>query len=218
MFSLHAVKSPTTAEGGAITWKNVSGIYNEEIYKKFMLLSLHGQTKDALAKTKSGNWEYDIVSPAYKCNMTDINASMGLVQLKRFPNMLKKRSEIVSIYNGVLKDENLELFQVTPENIISSNHLYIVRMLGKSEDFRNMVIRKMAEKKIATNVHYKPLPMFTAYKNMGFDIKDFKNAYEMYKNEITLPLHSLLTADEAEYIAQNFKQLIQKNNNNYIIN
>lgn len=204
-FSFHAVKNLTTAEGGAVTWKPINGIKNEEIYKNFMLLSLHGQNKDALAKTKAGAWEYDIIYPAYKCNMTDVLASLGLSQLERYDKMLQRRYEITKMYNEFFKSENIQVLPHLNENSKSSCHLYITRLLGKDEKFRNKFIEKMAQAGIATNVHYKPLAMLTAYKNMGFDIKDFPNAYNMYKNEVTLPLHTLLTDDEVEYVAKTYK-------------
>ena len=205
-FSFHAVKNLTTAEGGAVTWKPINGIKNEEIYKNFMLLSLHGQNKDALAKTKAGAWEYDIIYPAYKCNMTDILASLGLSQLERYDKMLQRRYEVTKMYNEFFKSENIQVLPHLNENSKSSCHLYITRLLGKDEKFRNKFIEKMAEAGIATNVHYKPLAMLTAYKNMGFDVKDFPNAYNMYKNEVTLPLHTLLTDDEVEYVAKTYKE------------
>lgn len=205
-FSFHAVKNLTTAEGGAVTWKPINGIKNEEIYKNFMLLSLHGQNKDALAKTKAGAWEYDIIYPAYKCNMTDILASLGLSQLERYDKMLQRRYEITNAYNEFFKSENIQVLPHLNENSKSSCHLYITRLLGKDEKFRNKFIEKMAEAGIATNVHYKPLAMLTAYKNMGFDVKDFPNAYNMYKNEVTLPLHTLLTDGEVEYVAKAYKE------------
>lgn len=205
-FSFHAVKNLTTAEGGAVTWKPINGIKNEEIYKNFMLLSLHGQNKDALAKTKAGAWEYDIIYPAYKCNMTDVLASLGLSQLERYDKMLQRRYEITNAYNEFFKSENIQVLPHLNENSKSSCHLYITRLLGKDEKFRNKFIEKMAEAGIATNVHYKPLAMLTAYKNMGFDVKDFPNAYNMYKNEVTLPLHTLLTDDEVEYVAKTYKE------------
>lgn len=205
-FSFHAVKNLTTAEGGAVTWKPINGIKNEEIYKNFMLLSLHGQNKDALAKTKAGAWEYDIIYPAYKCNMTDVLASLGLSQLERYDKMLQRRYEITKMYNEFFRSEDIQVLPHLNENSKSSCHLYITRLLGKDEKFRNKFIEKMAEAGIATNVHYKPLAMLTAYKNMGFDIKDFPNAYNMYKNEVTLPLHTLLTDDEVEYVAKTYKE------------
>lgn len=209
-FSFHAVKNFTTAEGGALTWKNIEGMDNEWIYKQFQLLSLHGQNKDALAKTQLGAWEYDIVSPAYKCNMTDIMAAIGLVQMKRYPGLLKRRREIISKYNYALKEYNVQVLNHFADDHISSGHLYLVRLLGKDVDFRNNVIIEMAKRDIACNVHYKPLPMMTAYKNMGFDINDYPNAYNQYKNEITLPLHTLLTDEHIEYILSNFIDIISK--------
>lgn len=207
-FSFHAVKNLTTAEGGAVAWNTITGLDNEEIYKSYMLLSLHGQNKDALAKTKLGSWEYDIIWPAYKCNMTDIMAALGLSQLKRYPKMLGRRYDIVRMYNEGLKNENVQVLPHLTENSKSSCHLYITRLLGKSLEFRNEFIIKIAEKGIATNVHYKSLPMFTAYKNIGFDVKDYPNAYEMYKNEVTLPLHTLLTNEEVEYIIKTYRELL----------
>lgn len=207
-FSFHAVKNFTTAEGGAVTWKDRSFLDNDEIYKQFMLLSLHGQSKDALAKTKLGSWEYDIISPAYKCNMTDISAAIGLAQMKRYPGLLKRRKEIISMYNELLNNENVSYLNHYDEEHSSSGHLYLTRLLGKDEIFRNNFINKMAENGIATNVHYKPLPMLTAYKNLGFDINNFKNAFEMYKNEVTLPLHTLLTNDEIIYVVEMIKKCL----------
>lgn len=205
-FSFHAVKNLTTAEGGAVTWLDIEGIDNEEIYKQFMLLALHGQDKDALAKTKPGAWEYDIIYPAYKCNMTDIMASLGLIQLKRYPEILERRREIIDRYNDGLKDLDVSLLNHYGEDFKSSEHLYLIRLNGKDENYRNSVIEKMAEMGIATNVHYKPLPMFTAYKNLGFDIKDYPNAYKQYANEITLPLHTLLSDEDVEYICRSLKR------------
>lgn len=205
-FSFHAVKNLTTAEGGAITWREILGFDSEGIYNQLMLLTLHGQSKDALSKTKPGAWEYDIIYPAYKCNMTDIMASLGLVQLKRYPEILKRRKQIIEMYDESLSRCNIGFLQHFGEDFSSSGHLYLARLLGKDEDFRNKVIEKMAEKGIATNVHYKPLPMHTAYKNMGFDIKDYPNAFNMYKNEITLPLHTLLTDGEIEYVVDSLEQ------------
>jgi dTDP-4-amino-4,6-dideoxygalactose transaminase len=215
-FSFHAVKNLTTAEGGAVTWKDINGFDNEEIYKQFMLLSLHGQSKDALAKTKLGSWEYDIVSPYYKCNMTDIMASLGLVQLKRYPEILERRRQIIKIYNEALKDEKVQVLNHYNEYSTSSGHLYLVRLIGKDENYRNRVIEKMAKMGIATNVHYKPLPMFTAYKNLGFDIRDYPNAFDMYKNEITLPLHTLLSDEDAGYVCGCLKRAIKDVLNNGI--
>ena len=207
-FSFHAVKNLTTAEGGAVTWRDIPGVDNEEIYKKFMLLSLHGQSKDALAKTKLGGWEYDIVYPAYKCNMTDIMASLGLAQLKRYPKILERRKQIIETYDKELLSDTIDALKHYGNDYSSSGHLYLLRLLGRDENYRNKVIEKMAEKGIATNVHYKPLPMHTAYKNLGFNIKDYPNAFEMYKNEITLPLHTLLTDEQVQYITETFKSII----------
>lgn len=204
-FSLHAVKNLTTAEGGVATWKDIDGIDNEYIYKKYMLLSLHGQSKDALEKSKLGSWEYDIVYPAYKCNMTDIMASIGIVQLKRYSGLLKRRREIVDMYDNGLQGQNLQILKHDGNSFHSSMHLYIVRLLGKDESYRNNFIKILANEGVPTNVHYKPLPMFTAYKNLGFNIKDFPNAFNMYKNEITLPLHTLLSDEDVDYIINKFK-------------
>ncbi len=209
-FSFHAVKNLTTAEGGAVTWKNIEGIDNEELYKQFMLWSLHGQNKDALSKSQSNGWEYDIKIPGYKCNMTDIMASIGLAQLARYHELLKRRKEIIEMYNEGLKDCNVQLLDHYNEELQSSGHLYLVRLLDKDEEYRNNVIRKLADLGITTNVHYKPLPMMTAYKNMGFDIKDYPNSYEMYKNEITLPLHTLLTDEQIEYIIKCVKKVLEE--------
>lgn len=208
-FSFHAVKNLTTAEGGAVTWKPISGIDDEEIYKKYMLLSLHGQSKDALAKTQLGAWEYDIVLPGFKCNMTDIMASIGLVQLKRYPSILARRKEIILKYNQAMDLLNVEYLQHFGENYSSSGHLYLVRLLGKSEQERNHFIYRMAEKGVATNVHYKPLPMHSAYQKMGFRIEDFPQSYQMYQNEITLPLHTCLTDEQVEYVMQTFQEVLK---------
>lgn len=207
-FSFHAVKNLTTAEGGALTWRSIQGVDDNWIYKQFQLLSLHGQNKDALAKTKLGAWEYDIVAPNYKCNMTDIMAAIGLAQLKRYPQMLQRRRQIIEKYNEGLKNCNVQLLKHYGENHASSGHLYLVRLLGKRIEDRNEIISKMAELGIACNVHYKPLPMMTAYKNLGFNIADYPNAYNQYKNEVTLPLHTKLTDDEIEYIIDSFSKLL----------
>lgn len=209
-FSFHAVKNFTTAEGGAITWKNIDGVDNEWIYKQYQLLSLHGQSKDALAKTQLGAWEYDIVAPNYKCNMTDIMAAIGLVQFKRYPAMLVRRRQIIDRYCEVLRDCDVTLMNHYSEEHSSSGHLFLVRLNDKDEAFRNSVIIEMAKRGIATNVHYKPLPMMTAYQNMGFDIKDYPNAFNQYRNEITLPLHTCLTDEEIEYIMENFIHIISE--------
>ena len=208
-FSFHAVKNFTTAEGGSLTWRNDLGFDDEELYRELQLLSLHGQSKDALSKMKLGSWEYDIVAPNFKCNMTDVLASIGIAQLRRYPSLLDRRMEIVKLYEDGLKDLNVTVLKHKGENFISSKHLLIVRLNGFEEERRNEVIRKMAEKGIATNVHYKPLPMHTAYKNLGFDIKDYPNAYDMYKNEITLPLHTLLRDEDVEYITKSLKEVLK---------
>ena len=205
-FSFHAVKNFTTAEGGAITWKNRDFLSSEEIYRQLMLLSLHGQSKDALSKTQLGSWEYDIISPAYKCNMTDIMAALGLAQMKRYPSLLQRRKEIILKYNQLLKDEEVEYLDHYNEIHQSSGHLYLLRLIGKDESFRNELIKKMAEKGVATNVHYKPLPLLSAYKNLGFKISDFPNAFNMYKNEVTLPLHTLLSDEDIEYVVKVLKE------------
>ncbi len=208
-FSFHAVKNLTTAEGGALTWRTVDGVNNEMLYKQFQLLSLHGQNKDALAKTKLGAWEYDIIAPYYKCNMTDIMAGIGLAQLKRYPEMLYRRRQIIEQYNEAVKDCNVKVLNHYGEEHLSSGHLYLVRLLDMDVEQRNDVIVKMAERGIACNVHYKPLPMMTAYKNRGFDIAYYPNAYNLYHNEVTLPLHTRLTDEEVEYVAKNFVDVIK---------
>lgn len=208
-FSFHAVKNLTTAEGGALTWKPIPGIDDEWIYKQFQLLSLHGQNKDALAKTKLGAWEYDIVAPNYKCNMTDVMAGIGLAQLKRYQGMLDRRREIIEKYNEGLKDCDVQVLNHYSENHASSGHLYLVRLLGKTVEQRNAVIEKMAERQIACNVHYKPLPMMTAYKNLGFDIANYPNAYAQYVNEVTLPLNTRLSDEDVEYVIENFVDIIK---------
>lgn len=211
-FSFHAVKNFTTAEGGAVVWKDIDGVDNEEIYHQYQLLSLHGQSKDALAKTKLGAWEYDIKGPWYKCNMTDIMAAMGLVQMKRYPAMLERRKEIIGKYNEAFKGMSIQTLMHYSEDQQSSGHLYLVRLLGLGEAERNAFIIKMAERGVATNVHYKPLPMHTAYKNLGFDIQNYPNAYEQYKNEVTLPLHTKLTDEDVDYIIKNFNEVYQEVN------
>ena len=207
-FSFHAVKNFTVAEGGSVTWNRALGLDDDEIYREFQLLSLHGQSKDALSKTKLGSWEYDIVAPNYKCNLTDIASGIGLAQLKRYPNLLKRRFEIVERYNRGFEGTRVKPFVHFEEDKKSCCHLYIVNIEGVSEEERNEIIVKMAEKGIATNVHYKPLPMHTAYKNLGFDIKDYPNAYNNYKSQITLPLHTLLTDEQVDYIIENLKALV----------
>lgn len=208
-FSFHAVKNLTTAEGGAVTWRDINGIDNSDIYQHLMTLSLHGQTKDALAKTKLGSWEYDIISPAYKCNMTDIAAAIGLSQLRRYDEVLSRRKELINRYNELLSGCDVKILKHYDESSESSGHLYIVRLNGKDEEFRNKVIVKMAEKGIATNVHYKPLPMMTAYKNLGFKINDYPNGFNMYKNSITLPLNTLMSNDDVEYVVENLREILR---------
>jgi dTDP-4-amino-4,6-dideoxygalactose transaminase len=228
-FSFHAVKNFTTAEGGAMTWKLPFGndvvptdvdymptvpkkdgeTWNELIYRLGQLFSLHGQNKDALAKTKLGAWEYDIIGPWYKCNMTDIMAALGLVQMERYPKLLERRHEIVAKYNAALKDCNVAVLNHKDADHCSSHHLYLVRLLGKTREETNKVIEQMAERGIATNVHYKPLPMMTAYKALGFDIENYPNAYHLFENEVTLPLHTKLTDEDVEYIITNFVDIIK---------
>lgn len=203
-FSFHAVKNFTTAEGGALTWRDISGIDNEDLYHQFQLLSLHGQSKDALAKTKLGAWEYDIVSTAYKFNMTDIMAAIGLVQMKRYPSLLERRHTLIERYNKALATYDVQLLDHFNEKHKSSGHLYLVRLLGKDSEFRNHVITEMARREIACNVHYKPLPMMTAYKALGFDIKNYPNAFNQFHNEITLPLHTKLTDEQVGFLLKNF--------------
>lgn len=208
-FSFHAVKNFTTAEGGALMWRPIRGIDDDELYRAFQLNSLHGQSKDALAKTQLSAWEYDVLTPAYKSNMTDITAAIGLVQLKRYPQMLARRRELIARYDEALKGLNVQVRDHYTSEYTSSGHLYQVRLLGKEAEERNEVINEMARREIACNVHFKPLPMMTAYKNLGFDILDFPNAYNQFKNEITLPLHTRLTDEEVEYILKNFKEIIE---------
>ena len=208
-FSFHAVKNMTTAEGGALTWKTIPGISNDELYHKVQLFSLHGQSKDALAKTKLGAWEYDIVGPWYKCNMTDIMAAIGLVQMKRYPDMLLRRKAIIERYDRALKAAGIEVLEHYTDFHQSSGHLYITRIPNITIEQRQSIIEQMAEEGIATNVHYKPLPMMTAYKNMGFDIKNYPNAYAHFANEITLPLHTKLTNEEIDYIIDNYIRIIK---------
>ena len=208
-FSFHAVKNLTTAEGGAATWNPALGLDDEAIYKQYMLLSLHGQNKDALAKTKPGAWEYDIVAPLYKCNMTDIMAAIGLVQLRRYPELLEKRYALVRLYNELLKDCGVEMASHFREDEVSSCHLYLTRLTGKTMARRNEIIEKMAEQGVATNVHYKPLPMLTAYKDLGFASKDYPNACAQFENEITLPLYSTLTEEDVRYVCKTLKECLQ---------
>lgn len=209
-FSFHAVKNFTTAEGGALAWKTIPGIDDEELYHQLQLLSLHGQSKDALAKTKLGAWEYDIVGPWFKCNMTDIMAGIGLAQMKRYPAMLARRKEIIAKYDAAFKPLGVEVLDHYNDEHQSSGHLYITRIPGAGLKERQEIIIKMAEAGIATNVHYKPLPMMTAYKNLGFDIKDYPSAYKRFVNEITLPLHTCLTDEEVEYIIENYSKIVKE--------
>lgn len=209
-FSFHAVKNFTTAEGGALTWRTIEGIDNAEIYKKLQMLSLHGQSKDALEKTKLGSWEYDIVGTWYKCNMTDIAAALGLIQFKRYPNMLKRRREIIGRYDAAFTSLGVETLPHYTDNVQSSGHLYITRVPNITYEQRNEIIIKMAERGVATNVHYKPLPMHTAYKNFGFNIKDYPNAYAHFANEVTLPLHTCLTDDDVEYVIRNYRDVVSE--------
>lgn len=209
-FSFHAVKNFTTAEGGALTWRNIEGVDIEEIYYKIQLLSLHGQSKDALAKTQLGAWEYDIVGTWYKCNMTDVAAAIGLAQMKRYPEMLKRRRHIIERYDKVFKPLGIKVLPHYTDNYFSSGHLYITRIPGITLEQRNEIIIRMAERGIACNVHYKPLPMHTAYIDLGFDINNYPNAYSNFKNEITLPLHTCLTDEEVEYIIKNYSEIVKE--------
>jgi len=209
-FSFHAVKNFTTAEGGAATWRDIPGIDNEEIYHQYQLFSLHGQSKDALAKTQIGAWEYDIVGPWYKCNMTDIMAAIGLKQLDRYPGLLERRREIIGKYDKACDELGVKHLNHYTDNSISSGHLYLTRIPGASDEIRREIIIKLAERGVATNVHYKPLPMMTAYKELGWDIKDFPNAYDYYSNLITLPLHTLLSDEDVEYVISNFKEVVRE--------
>ena len=206
-FSFHAVKNLTTAEGGAVTWRDIPGMDNEELYKQYMLMSLHGQSKDALAKTRLGAWEYDIIAPYYKCNMTDIMASIGLAQLKRYPEILRRRREIIEIYDRALSEFPVTRLVHFNEKDVSSGHLYLARLTGRDREFTNQFILGMAEQGVATNVHYKPLPLLSAYKDMGFDIKNYPNAFHMFENELTLPLHTCLTDEQAVYVTDTFKKV-----------
>ena len=209
-FSFHAVKNFTTAEGGAATWRDIEGIDNEEIYHQYQLLSLHGQSKDALAKTQLGAWEYDIVGPWYKCNMTDVVAGIGLAQMKRYAGLLERRKEIIGKYDEAFKPLGIEVLNHYTEEHQSSGHLYITRIPGITLEQRHEIIVKMAEQGVACNVHYKPLPMMTAYKNLGFDIKDYPNAYKRFENEITLPLHTKLTDEEVEYVIEKYSEIVKE--------
>ena len=208
-FSFHAVKNMTTAEGGALTWKDIPGIDSGELYHQIQLLSLHGQSKDALAKTKLGAWEYDIVGPWYKCNMTDIAAAIGLAQMKRYNDLLNRRKQIVETYNNAFQKLNVTYLPHIQKNIMSSFHLYILRLNDYTSDQRNIFIERMAREGIACNVHYKPLPLFTAYKKMGFDIKDYPNAYKIYCNEVTLPLNTKLSDDDVTRIIDSVCRLLK---------
>lgn len=208
-FSFHAVKNFTTAEGGAATWRSITGVNDSEIYAIYQLLSLHGQSKDALAKTKAGAWEYDIVMPAYKCNMTDIMAAIGLAQLQRYPQLLDRRKQIVKKYDEMCNNLGLSYLVHNTPFMNSSAHLYLVRIPGIYEAARNKIIEKMAAMGVSTNVHYKPLPMMTAYKRLGWNIEDFPNAYDYYRNVITLPLHTLLTDSDVDYICKAFESSLE---------
>ncbi len=207
-FSFHAVKNFTTAEGGALTWNNIPGISNEDIYKKLQLLSLHGQSKDALAKTVLGAWEYDIVGTYYKCNLTDVAAAIGLKQFERYPDMLLRRKEIIRKYDEAFNSIGVKTLAHYTDSWDSSGHLYLTRIPGISSEERNDIIIKMAEAGIACNVHYKPLPMLTAYKNMGFDIADYPNAYAYFENEISLPLYTTLTDEDVSYVIEKYKEIV----------
>ena len=209
-FSFHAVKNLTTAEGGAAAWKHIECIDDNELYKQYQLYSLHGQSKDALAKTQLGAWEYDIVGPWYKCNMTDIQAAIGLKQLERYPALLQRRQEIIKQYDDTLDQLGLLHLKHSGEDFQGSGHLYLSRIPGADEAKRNSIISKLAEQGVATNVHYKPLPMMTAYKALGFDIKDYPNAYMQYQNEITLPLHTRLTDEDIQYIKENLIETFKR--------
>ena len=209
-FSFHAVKNFTTAEGGAMTWKHIEGIDDEAIYHQAQLLSLHGQSKDALAKTQLGAWEYDIVGTWYKCNMTDVAAAMGLAQFERYPGMLERRKEIIGRYDVALKPLGVEVLDHYTNDYVSSGHLYITRLPGVTDQQRRDIIIKMAEAGVACNVHYKPLPMHTAYKKLGFDIKNYPNAYKHYENEITLPLHTKLTDEEVQYVIETYCEILKE--------
>ena len=209
-FSWHAVKNFTTAEGGALSWRTIEGVDNEDIYKQLQLFSLHGQSKDALAKTQLGAWEYDIVGTWYKCNMTDIMAAIGLAQFERYPAMLARRKEIIGKYDEALKPLGVEVLSHYTDEYESSGHLYLTRVPNITAEQRNEIIIKMAEEGVACNVHYKPLPMHTAYKKLGFDIKDYPNAYKHFANEISLPLHTKLTDEEVEYVIEKYKKVLKE--------
>lgn len=208
-FSFHAVKNLTTAEGGALTWKPISGVDSEEIYKKVQLLSLHGQSKDALAKTQLGAWEYDIVGPWYKCNMTDVSAAIGLGQMGRYDEMLCRRRQIAECYDAALKPMGVQVLPHYTATHLSSGHLYLTRIPGITAEQRNDIITQMARRGIACNVHYKPLPMHTAYKALGFSVENFPNAYAFFANEITLPLYSTLTDEQAAYVISDYTEILK---------
>ena len=209
-FSFHAVKNFTTAEGGSVTWKQNENFDNEELYREYQIYSLHGQTKDALAKTKAGSWEYDIVIPGYKCNLTDIAASIGLVQLDRYPKLLERRDNIISQYNKGFEGTRITALSHSSEDYKSCGHLYITHVEGATFEQRGEIIVKMAERGISCNVHYKPLPLLTAYKNLGFDIENYPNAYNYYVKEITLPLHTRLSDEDVTVIISNFKEIVEE--------
>ena len=209
-FSFHAVKNFTTAEGGSVTWKQNENFDNEELYREYQIYSLHGQTKDALAKTKAGSWEYDIVIPGYKCNLTDIAASIGLVQLDRYPKLLERREDIISQYNKGFEGTRITALSHSSEDYKSCGHLYITHVEGATFEQRGEIIVKMAERGISCNVHYKPLPLLTAYKNLGFDIENYPNAYNYYVKEITLPLHTRLSNEDVDVIIENFKEIVEE--------
>ena len=209
-FSFHAVKNLTTAEGGYATWRDREGIDNEKLYKKYQLLSLHGQSKDALNKTKLGSWEYDVIGPWHKCNMTDVLASIGLAQVRRYPDLLKRRKDIIEKYDETFRAIGVETLEHFTDDYSSSGHLYITRVPGIGEEERNKIIEEMAKAGVACNVHYKPLPLLTAYKNLGFDINNYPNAYKHYQNAITLPLHTKLTDEEIDYVIENYCKIVEK--------
>ena len=209
-YSFHAVKNLTTAEGGAVTWRDREGLDHDRLYKEFMLYSLHGQSKDALEKSKKGSWEYDIVYPAYKCNMTDITAALGLVQLERYGGLLQRRRELIELYDSLLHPSDIETIEHYGEDFASAGHLYMVRVPAIDEEQRNEIIAQMAETGVATNVHYKPLPMFTAYRNFGFDIVDYPNAFSQYESEITLPLHNRLSHEDVKHVSFALVQAFRK--------
>ncbi|MSS77676.1 DegT/DnrJ/EryC1/StrS family aminotransferase [Anaerococcus sp. WCA-380-WT-2B] len=207
-FSFHAVKNFTTAEGGLATWKDRDGLDNEELYKKYQLLSLHGQSKDALSKTKLGSWEYDVIGPWFKCNMTDVLASIGLAQIKRYEKLLKRREDIIKKYDQAFRPLGIKTLDHFANGYKSSGHLYLTRIPNINGDERNKIIEEMAKRGIACNVHYKPLPLLTAYKNLGFDIKDYPNAYNHFVNEVTLPLHTKLSDKEVDYVIENYIDIV----------